>query len=283
MRYTIGMILLALLLTGCTPPPNSENLQSNDTENYRYFTGTGIPNHETGSFPNKNNPNTISEQNYHFKVTKNPQKARTITQVSLGKFGIATNGIPFDPGAAEFWNNDRNSGWQYEALSGAINLGLDQNNAHVQPTGAYHYHGMPTALVANQNTTEHSNLIGYAADGFPVYARYGYDDNQNVKKMTSSFSVKSGTRPNGPGGSYDGTYVQDYEYKANSGDLDECNGKTGPTPDYPNGIYHYFITDSYPFIPRCFVGTPDSSFTLMNESPANNQAGERRMPPPPRK
>ena len=50
-------------------------------------------------------------------------------------FGIAVNGVPFDPGAAEFYLGDRQSGWQYEALSGAVPLGIDENYAHVQPTG----------------------------------------------------------------------------------------------------------------------------------------------------
>ena len=51
-------------------------------------------------------------------------------------FGVALNGVPFDPGTAEYWENDRSSDWRYDALSGKINLGLDQNNAHVQPNGA---------------------------------------------------------------------------------------------------------------------------------------------------
>lgn len=64
----------------------------------------------------------------------------------------------------------------------------------------------------------------------------------------------------GPGGKYDGTFVQDYEYVKGSGDLDECNGRTGVTPEFTNGTYYYVVTDAYPFIPRLFRGTPDSSF-----------------------
>ena len=32
-----------------------------------------------------------------------------------------------------------------------------------------------------------------------------------------------------------GTFTSDYQYVANSGDLDECNGRTGVTPEYPAG------------------------------------------------
>ena len=51
-----------------------------------------------------------------------------------------------------------------------------------------------------------------------------------------------------------GTFSQDWEYVAGSGDLDECNGRTGVTPEFPNGIYHYFATDSYPYFQRCVKG-----------------------------
>ena len=54
--------------------------------------------------------------------------------------------------------------------------------------------------------------------------------------------------------------MQDYEYSAGLGQLDECNGRRGVTPEFPNGSYHYVLTDSFPFIPRCFRGTPDTSF-----------------------
>ena len=51
-----------------------------------------------------------------------------------------------------------------------------------------------------------------------------------------------------------GTFTQDYEYVAGSGDLDECNGRTGVTPEFPKGIYHYYATDSYPYLQRCVKG-----------------------------
>ena len=50
--------------------------------------------------------------------------------------------------------------------------GLDDHHAHVQPTGAYHYHGLPTGLIEHLRKEKDDNkmlLIGYAADGFPIY------------------------------------------------------------------------------------------------------------------
>lgn len=41
---------------------------------------------------------------------------------------------------------------------------------------------------------------------------------------------------------------------AGSGDLDECNGRVGVTPEFPGGIYHYYATDTYPYFQRCVTG-----------------------------
>ncbi len=55
---------------------------------------------------------------------------------------------------------------------------------------------------------------------------------------------------------YDGTFIQDYEYAAGAGDLDECNGRECKTPEFPGGTYAYFLTKDWPVIPRVFRGTP---------------------------
>ena len=78
--------------------------------------------------------------------------------------------------------------------------------------------------------------------------------------MTSSYRLKTGTRPSGPGGPYNGWFNADYEYAAGSGDLDEANGRFGVTPEYPTGTYHYVITPEFPSVPNMFAGTVASSF-----------------------
>lgn len=236
--------------------------------NYRYITSNGIPDHNPGQFPNSHNPNRISPQRHRYRVKSEPEISRKTTQLPMGPFGVALNGVPFDPLAAEFWQRNPRSGWQYEALSGKINLGLDRSNAHVQPNGAYHYHGLPTGMIAllgkKLDKKKDVMQIGYAADGFPIYSQYGYsdpeDEESNVIKVKSSYRIRKGSRPDGPFGQYDGTFVQDYEYVKGAGDLDECNGRFGVTPEYPEGIYHYYLTETYPFIPRLYRGTPDQSF-----------------------
>ncbi len=200
----------------------------------------------------------------------NPQVASEPRRDNGAWFGVALNGVPFEPGTAEFWNGQRE--WNYEARSGFINLGLDDNNAHVQPTGAYHYHGLPIGLMAKLGGDgSRMLLVGYAADGFPIYTSYGHsianDPNSPLKKIRSSYQLKKGERSDGPGGKYDGRFTADYEYIKSSGDLDECNGRFGVTPEYPQGIYHYYITDEFPQLSRFWRGTPDSSFYKRGPGP----------------
>ena len=235
----------------------------------RVIRANGIPNHAVGQFPNRGNPHEIRAQSYVLKVPARPRLAENTTPLGLQDFGIAVNGVPFDPGAAEWFRGQRGSDWQYEALSGAVALGLDANHGHVQPTGAYHYHGLPKTLFEQLGAKagSHSPIVGWAADGFPIYALYGYTERNDaespIKVLKSSYRLKSGERPRmrlQPGGAFDGTFIADYEYVKGSGDLDECNGRVTRTPEYPNGIYAYFLTEAWPVIPRCYKGTPSKDF-----------------------
>ena len=109
--------------------------------------------------------------------------------------------------------------------------------------------------------------MGYAADGFPIYTANGHKDPKDLKSpiiaLKSSYQLKEGNRPSGtagPGGKYDGKYTIDWQYVAGKGELDEANGLFEVTAEYPKGTYVYHMTDTFPYIPRMFKGTPDSSF-----------------------
>jgi len=271
--------------TGAVLQPEVE-IANNSGALQRAISSNSIPDHRVGDFPNVGNPNEIDEVavNYDIVMRVETEQPDRSSANNAQLVAISLGGILLDPNTAEVYNNDRNSGWNYEALTigaasnadlaGAIGyLGTDCNNAHVQPTGKYHYHGMPEELVSNLLVANGASvndpdmvMIAYAADGFPVYARYGYVDALNptsgVVAMQGSYELNSGTRPSGPGGTYDGTFVQDWTYVADSGDLDQCNGRYGVTPEYPNGIYHYFVTDDYPFIQRCVWGEPSGDALL---------------------
>ncbi|WP_163831916.1 YHYH protein [Spartinivicinus ruber] len=253
-----------------TKPQTNSLVEVKVVNGYRIIQANGIPNHLTGNFPNNGNPNKIRAQSYSLKVSAKPKLTGQITPLSMRfYFGIGTNGIPFDPGADEWYLGNRGGKWQYEALSGAIALGIDDSHAHVQPNGAYHYHGLPTGLLGKIKlaTNKHSPLVGWAADGFPIYAMYGYQDGNNplsdIIEMKPSYQLREGSRPSGknnPGGIYDGTFLADYEYKTGSGVLDECNGRITITPEFPKGTYAYFLTADWPVIPRCHKGAISQDF-----------------------
>lgn len=247
---------------------------------YRVIRSNSLPDHPIGEFPNPGNPNAPRALEREIRVPLHPQRAERPTRAAP-EFGVALNGVIFDSGTGEFWTASGQRGrsaWNYDAASpnNQARFGVDFNHGHVQPTGKYHYHGVPTGLVeslADGHTHDDAHghgdhvhdmiQIGWAFDGYPVYAPFGYKDpndpDSGVVGLASSYRLKHGSRPgspDGPGGVYDGTYAADYEYVAGLGDLDESNGRTGVTPEFPGGTYYYVITDAFPSVPRTWVGSP---------------------------
>jgi hypothetical protein len=301
MRCRILIVVACLILPGPVASPAHEDhpgeaasaVKIDVRDGFRHITANGLPDHETGRFPGRGNPNTIRPQTYAFKVPLKPTPAATHERAGGPTlFGIALNGVVFDPGTAEWWRNDPAAGWNYEALGGTLDLGLDKNNAHVQRNGAYHYHGIPVGLIhdtAKDAKEKPMTLVGWAADGYPIYASSGYaeakDPKSGLKKLKSSYRLKDGTRPaapEGPGGKYDGAFTRDYEYVEGSGDLDECNGREGVTPEFPDGTYYYVLTDAFPYVPRQFHGVPDDSFHKRRGpgGPGGLPPGARGLRPP---
>lgn len=242
------------------------------TDTSRNLTANGMPDHAVGIFPNSSNPNAISVQSVSVSYALTPVETGTATALagSSGPVGYVLNGVKIDANTAGSCDDsgascsliDQSGNWSIEALGhNSFDFGTDDNNAHVQPGGAYHYHGMPEGFIALRGgNSSKMTLIGWAADGFPIYARYGYSDANNassaLKNLTGSYQLVSNvssSRP--PVSTYAlGTFAQDWEYVAGSGDLDECNGRFGVTPEFPDGIYHYYATDSYPYFQRCVTG-----------------------------
>ena len=115
--------------------------------------------------------------------------------------------------------------------------------------------------LVERESVVHSPIIGWSFDGHPIYGPYGLNDptvlTSNVVPIRSSYRLKSNlvyninTNPNPyriegpPLQEYPaGTFIEDYEYSFNSLAiyLDEYNGRFTKTPDFPDGVYAYFIT-----------------------------------------
>lgn len=240
----------------------------------RTLSTNGVPNHGTagGEFAT-----AISEQSVTERFPLAPERTGEIAVIR--EPGFALNGVKFDPATAGTCPDDAETDrdcdyamgrdqWHMVATPGGtspwrFSFGVDENDAHVQPNGQYHYHGNPVRLVEqiNPEHTTSMTLVGWAADGFPMYSIEGHSDPEDatspVRKMQSSYRLVDPVPADRP--SEDdfplGHFEEDWVYVAGAGDLDECNGRFGVTPEFPDGIYHYHITETYPTVQRCVKGT----------------------------
>ena len=227
----------------------------------RCITSDGIPEHEWGPW---RAGATVEPQDHNFCMEATPELTDTINDRARIS-GVTVTGIPLRPGTAEYYDassergysRDPSSGWNVEGMGGLI---MDAQNAYVDGSGYYHYHGIPSAVTSSLDGT----LFGYAADGFEIH--------YVGAEARSSYRLKLGERDSGPGGLHDGTYVQDWEYVAGSGTLDECNGTL------VSGQYRYYATDTYPFFPRCFKGSVSEDFVGGRGERPQDAGGEDRPP-----
>ena len=131
--------------------------------------------------------------------------------------------------------------WNRDAVPAEMD-GFDCSKAH-PAMGNYHHHQNPSAFkldldiisdICNLYDAEglyaidpnqHSPLIGFAYDGFPIYGAYGYknaDGSNGITRIKSSYQLKNiSTRANGP--DVDATYHlgyfrEDYEYIVSTGE-----------------------------------------------------------------
>lgn len=241
-------------------------------EDHCVIESNSIPNHDTGEGSSRNFVAPVTEIPGEFIIPRKPERQETPTMLDQRSYdAILLNGVVVDILSAGCYrpNGDRvdangnvaigcrsTDKWLLDPLGPGAGFGTDIHNAHTQPNGQYHYHGNPMAMFDDHPGAEGSPVIGFAADGFPIYGSYFKDATGKVRKAKSGYTLKSGTRPSSatdPGGAYDGMYVDDYEF-TNAGDLDACNGMV------VNGQYGYYVTDSYPWLIKCFSGKPDPSF-----------------------
>ena len=223
-----------------------------------YISCTCIPGYDIG--PWAGNPNQPANQNFVFKISLAPQEnTGNKTKAPMGHIGIWSNGVSVF-NAEDGMSYQSQGVWNQNALyfeGGSF----DNCLGHPAPNGEYHHHVNPTCLYDDSDDQNHSPIIGYAFDNFPIYGAYGYTNvngTGSIKRMESSYQERNiTTRVNGPTlNQYPlGAYIEDYEYVSGSGDLDEYNGRDCITPEYPNGTYAYFVTiDSnldpvYPYTP----------------------------------
>jgi hypothetical protein len=277
-----------------------------DTNNV-YVESTGIPSHSIG--PWQNNPNQAQQQSHVFRIPRTPQPATNHIDTPLGPIGVFVNGVPmFNAEDAFSWQNQ--GIWHRNAIV-AEAISFDSCLGHPQMTGVYHYHKLPECLQGQlgDNGLQHSPIIGWAFDGYPVYGPYGYDNptdpGSSVRPMVSGYvprfgmmqrdSLPDGTQlpqnlwgPPVSGMNPLGMFVEDFELTG-TGDLDEFNVRFCVTPDYPGGTIAYFTPldssgeSAFPYIVGLqYYGVPDQgNFGPGNVNVPNNADTFEACAPPP--
>ena len=274
-----------------------------------YVSTRGIPAYTTGPFLD-GNPSQASDQDAIYKIPLFPQEnTGTLNSTTGGNIGVFINGVSlFDYRDGVAWNPTTNAlcggpgnppcpggpmtqnDWNRDAIPAEMD-GFDCSKAH-PAMGNYHHHQNPSAFKLDQNVisdicnlydaeglyaineTEHSPLIGFAYDGFPIYGAYGFknkDGTGGITRIKSSYQLQNiTTRNNGPdvNSTYSlGYFREDYEYVAHTEEdyLDEHNGRICKTPEYPDGTYAYFATvdenwnSAYPYVVGpTFYGTSEN-------------------------
>ena len=264
-------------------------------ETHVIITTNGIPNHDFEStLACSQAGDCTSEQDYTWSIPRSPTNDTTGGHNSAncpeangdyecasdrGSIAVAMNGVPmFGPEDGPGGDAVATHHGAYDEDRQAIELGVC--HGHAAQGGTYHYHAdancmhwhpedgenikdgydnsAPDKVAPNTYDGNHSKVIGVAFDGYPIYGFWGYDDNMNVVEMKSSYELKDGQT------GYNG--IDDYKYTEGLGHLDVCNGHFGPTPDFPQGIYHYHTTMQngdgdmgFPYFLICYHGEADMS------------------------
>lgn len=155
-------------------------------------------------------------------ITLDPILADEPNEAPVGLIGVLING-------AQLYN-DGDAPGQIEPATYATGY-VDICNGHpagVEADGvsaaSYHYHAVPSCTTDGIDVEgQHSSIVGVLLDGFPVY---GSNDVGGVAVQRR--------------------------------DLDECGGHFGPTPEFPEGIYHYHLLDEVSRDPiSCLAGELD--------------------------
>lgn len=280
-------------VSGNSTPINDATLVNVQTvqysANFVYASTKGIPAYVTGPFLD-GNPSLATSQNAIFKFPLNPvQNTGTLTATTGGNIGVFINGVAlFDYRDGVSYKNSTGADaggplggtgdgvWNRDAII-AEKGGFDCSKGH-PAMGNYHHHQNPSAYNLDLNvistvcnlyaadglyaidSTEHSPLIGFAYDGFPIYGAYGYknlDGTGGITRIKSGYNLRNitvrthyadGTNvTDGPPVNstyFLGKYREDYEFVANAQPeyLDAHNGRFCVTPEYPAGTYAYFAT-----------------------------------------
>jgi hypothetical protein len=179
----------------------------------------------------------VSQYRIDYTITTRPELVHDTYSVPAGPMGLSISGAPiYNPFEGDGTTVAMNSNFTIANAQGQQVAFMDHCMGHPSPhpAGQYHYHGLSPCLT--DQVDEHhgpSHIIGMAFDGFPIYGDRDIDGHQ-----------------------------------IDAASLDECNGLTSPTPEFPDGIYHYVMLDvpTAQSTVRCLHGRLDNAPRLRTNS-----------------
>lgn len=164
---------------------------------------------------------------YTYLIPVEPKLADEVDEISEVEFiGVSIDGVPLTGNPPSAINGPAMFGGDGNAEQISF-PSLDPCGGHPDPAGYYHLHFIPEVM--NQVLD---------AKGITEVSCTLIDQTSSVQ--LSGFAK-------------DGFPV--YAYAEMPTDLDECNGRTGVTDEYPDGVYHYVAsTTDAPNMPPCLKG-----------------------------
>jgi hypothetical protein len=154
----------------------------------------------------------IKPQNYDFPITTRPRIADERTKIKTGPVGLMITGaMTYNPFEGDGKTVAAASNFTLTNAQGEEVPFVDPCFGHPapRPLSAYHYHALSKCVTEQVDKRKGpSHIQGIAFDGFPIYGNRDIDGK-----------------------------------KVDLKELDRCNGISSPTPEFPEGIYHYVLTD----------------------------------------
>ena len=183
-----------------------------------YIRSSGLASHIMGPWQNGAFPNLPANQKSFWRFPRINSVPTNKTLTGLGSIGFFVDGVAmFDTRDAFYWTGSTetqgNGYWNREAY---VNEGatFDPGYAHQENTGTHHYHADPIALryqlgdhvdfnsatdtysESTNAVTKHSPILGWVADGYPVYGPYGFSSASNsasgIRRMISGYVLRNG-------------------------------------------------------------------------------------------
>ncbi|GAB5559107.1 MAG: hypothetical protein SynsKO_07540 [Synoicihabitans sp.] len=202
------------------------------SDDWVYIQGSGLGFHVMGPWflneaDSRDFPNFPANTDVLYRIPRNPTVATTKTVTNTGAIGYFVDGVAMFDYTDTFSYSNANAAdaspvasfqgrgdgiWNRDAY---INEGVTFDPAFAHQAGQqYHYHANAPALryqlgdnvdydsstrtysESSSAPTQHSPIVAWARDGYPVYGPYGYDDpdddSSGIRRMISGYVKRDG-------------------------------------------------------------------------------------------